>query len=380
MQKKLSFGMFVAILAGCIQVVQPPAPRALASVQAVIPASVQASPSPVVAAASPGEVPTEAPVMLPNLSKIKMRVIYSLSHTTWLMEKTGVDPKYVLRQLSCGLGAKHVTIVLSWDWVKDKSPGTFEGAYNIDSLLDIVKSCGVESVTVAFGRKSQHWPECHDPSYVKDLSESEYKAQILAYDREVASYLATEPIVTEFQVENEPVDEPFGICRTLSDSDAFLAKEVAEVRAADKLGRPIVITARGRTADGRWGKWKKAATFGNRVLITFYSIWYLNGEYGEYPNGNPEEWRAQAMDAGPDVQVGELQIEPVSPTGDYRNISHEESLKSASPERMRRNLKFVLDAGFTEVGIWGGEWAYHKMRVKNEPAMWEALDKEVFVQ
>ncbi|MEK7122634.1 MAG: hypothetical protein AAB855_02135, partial [Patescibacteria group bacterium] len=173
--------------------------------------------------------------------------------------------------------------------------------------------------------------------------------------------------------ENEPFLE-FGEGSPFDDQEEFLRKEVAEVQTTDTLKRPIIITESGDTGD-----WEKSATFGDILGVTFYGISFDRGAYFEHSerNGPPSKWTNRAKAIGKPAWLIEMQAEPWGPNS-IKDLSIDEARKSMNPERLVNHLNYVVDAGFTDINLWGAEWwLYEKQR--GRPAMWDTA-KKIFAQ
>ena len=198
------------------------------------------------------------------------------------------------------------------------------------------------------------------------------EAKRLAYITRVVAYIATESIITAIQLENEPFND-FGLCGSAFPiAEEVLKREVDAVRQADTLSRPIVTTVNGDAID-----WTKTATFGDILAFTFYGFDYDSGVFFDHTarNGSPEEWRARGVATGKIVKAGEVQAED---WWDLKNPPPHDPANSMNPHWMRKNLKFVLDTGVTDVNFWGAEWWLY-LKDQGRTDMWDAA-KAIFAE
>lgn len=323
------------------------------------------------ASSAPTPSPTPTP-KIPDVSTTRLGITYSFPHATWLFG--GFDQaKAALDSIGCGFGVKHYRLEAYWNWLQDDSSASLKTSFNIDWQLDTAKRCGAESVVMCVGRKVPHWPEYHVPGWAKDLSEAQLKASLLDYEQRIVRHYGNDARVTHWQIENEPFLS-FGDGSPFEDQEDFIKKEVKTVRDADALKRPIIITE-----SGDLGDWEKSAALGEILGVTFYGISYENGAYFDHTerNGPPSKWGNRAKALGKPVWLIEMQAEPWGP-GSVKDLTPDEARKSMNPQRFFDHLNYVVDAGFTDINLWGAEWwLYEKQR--GRPEMWEAAEK-IFAQ
>src|SRR5581483_6710594 len=140
-------------------------------------------------------------------------------------------------------------------------PGQFDFS-ETDRLVQMAAQRGAD-VLLTVGIKAQRYPEVYLPAW---LQQGETYPQGAVLDQEpgvrsaATSYLtaavqhyAANPTVAAWQVENEPFIKNFEKIHGWTISEEMTAAEVAAVRAADPLHRPLVITHSSWTIyDRRW--------------------------------------------------------------------------------------------------------------------------------
>ncbi|MCS7003235.1 MAG: beta-galactosidase, partial [Dehalococcoidia bacterium] len=129
-----------------------------------------------------------------------------------------------------------------------------DGVYEFERLDWMLELCEQRNIPVilTIGVKAPVWPEFHIPWWVWEttwlpptglLTRSERLVELgHRFTRTVAERYAATPIVTVLQVENEPY-EPVLTERIWSLDEPFVRRQVAIVREADRLNRPILLTA-----------------------------------------------------------------------------------------------------------------------------------------
>ncbi len=306
----------------------------------------------------------------PDYGQVNFGATYSQPHAEWLFAGTGRNPKCVLKMMVCDLGLKNYRLEAYCDQIQPE-PNKFN-TKSLDWQLALLRDCGVRQVILCVGRKVPHWPEYHLPEWVQNLTEAEQQQHLLKYLEKLILHYSQEPLITAFQVENEPFYK-FGIGQPYSNQAEFLEQEIALVKKLDQLKRPVIITE-----PGDWGRPKRAARFGDIVGLSYYGIVYSHGFY--WPNrwlyGGPKNWSANIRHWVKDpVWLTELQAEPWGPVS-IKDLSFVEASKSMDVARFMRHVNFVTDAGFTEVYFWGAEWWLYQ-KDQGHPEMWETAKKVI---
>ncbi len=296
------------------------------------------------------------------MGPINFGISFSHGYAEWLFQGMRT-PEAVLEELAGNLGVQHYRLGLYWDRVQAAGPDAFHD--DLAWQLDILERHQAHTVIVNLGRKVIRWPEYHVPDWAKLLPEAALKERLLQYLQTVVERYATDPRITHWQVENEPFFR-FGDGKPFSDQANFLDQEIAVVRAADTLKRPIIVTQSGDS-----GNWNKAAVHSDILGVSFYGISHHRWiGYYTHHNGRPERWQKKIARLGKPVWMTEVQAEPWG-NKDVRSMSYEESSRSMDVERFRRHTDFVMAAGFDQIFFWGAEWWLY-MKDQGHPAMWEA--------
>lgn len=225
-------------------------------------------------------------------------------------------------------------------------------------------------IVLVLGRRTPHWPECHDPVWVTGLPQEIVVDSQLEMMKKVVEHYKNVRQITVWQVENEPMLDVFGSCPP-SDID-LLRKEVALVKNLDD--RPILITD-----SGELSFWAAAANTGDLFGTTMYRVTYnpyLGYLYYHLP---PVFYNTKARLVGKNPQevlVSELQAEPWAPEG-LLNVSLEEQQISMDGARLVNHVNYAKRTGFAGAYLWGAEWWYWLREKKGINELW-ATAQEIF--
>lgn len=311
----------------------------------------------------------------PQQKNILWGVDFSQMHT----EALGLDWKKTYSAIIDDLGVKNIKLHTQWNFVEGQ-----RGKYFFEDIDWQIKEAKRKDVNIIFvlGLKTGRWPECHEPEWVKSLSEKEQKENILKYiEQIVLRYRGVKNIIA-WQVENEPLLK-FGVCPDWYYKDKeFLKKEVELVRSLDN-SKKIMISDSGEL---NW--WIEAAKIGDIVGTTMYRKAWVNvssfgfpiknpGFYGSYPIPPIFYYRKANIIKtlfGKEVICVELQAEPWAPEPFY-NISIKEQKKSMDLEQFKKNIEFAKNTGLKEFYFWGVEWWYWTKEKHNKPEFWEEAKK-----
>ncbi|MCS6801919.1 MAG: beta-galactosidase [Chloroflexota bacterium] len=259
-------------------------------------------------------------------------------------------------------------------------------------------------VILTLGMKAPVWPEYHLPWWVHEsvwlpptgliTRDPRLAALAHAFTRAVAERYAAAPEITVLQVENEPF-EPVLTEHGWTLDEPYLRQQVAIVRSADRLGRPILLTAyvgTHRLVTGLQSlQWRLAAQpvtvplFGmrsERALIALADIvgldvypnigWKFFGLPSYLRAIDPDDygallaWRDAVLAAGKRVMIAECQAKPWEP-GDkvYRHFE----TPSFRPHDIAPLVARLASFGFSDIALWGVEhWLWH--RDHGDPRWW----------
>ncbi|MBI4117467.1 MAG: beta-galactosidase [Parcubacteria group bacterium] len=224
-------------------------------------------------------------------------------------------------------------------------------------------------IILAIGRKLPRWPECHEPVWLKDLSESEKQSKVLEMLPVIVDRYRSESRIIAIQIENEPLF-PFGECP--KPSLEFLKKEIDIVKkSAPDI--PVILTD-----SGELSTWFDVASQADILGISLYRLsWNPFLGYLHYPL-TPEFYRDRAdiiSSRVDDILITEVQAEPWVHDG-MLETPPSEQYRSMNLEILKNNLDFVERVGFPEALLWGGEWWYW-LKENGNPEIWEFMKEKI---
>ncbi|MFA5878361.1 MAG: hypothetical protein WC845_03280 [Candidatus Staskawiczbacteria bacterium] len=300
----------------------------------------------------------------PKAKNILWGVNFSQKHT----ENLKLDWKETYLAMMEDLGAKNIKLTVDWDWVNGERDGYFFD--DVDWQIREAEEHDV-NILLSIGMKTSRWPECHIPSWAKDLSKDEREAEVLKYLEKMVLRYRGSSAVTSWQVENEPFF-PFGECPPTDEK--FLAQEVELVKSLDSKKRPIIISD-----TGEFSLWFKAAKYGDIVGNTLYKkVWSKEAGNYFYAPFPPLFYylKAQLVRAvfHKPVECGELQAEPWGPELLY-DLPLSEQEKTMDLERFKKNVEFAERTGLDTFYFWGNEWWYWLKEKQNQPEIWNEAKK-----
>ena len=96
-----------------------------------------------------------------------------------------------------------------WD-LHEKNRGEYDFT-TLDWQINEASKRGA-TVSLALGLRQPRWPECHQPTWANDLDGGAWKAAMYQYIETVVNRYENNPTVINWQLENEGVNEWFGLC------------------------------------------------------------------------------------------------------------------------------------------------------------------------
>ncbi|MFH0987968.1 MAG: beta-galactosidase, partial [Parcubacteria group bacterium] len=268
---------------------------------------------------------------------------FSKSYAQYL----GLDWQKTYLAMLDDLKIKNVRLSAPWN---DIEPS--QGKWNFTDLDWQIKQANVLGVNVVLviGRRTPHWPECHDPSWIKSLAEPLVVDQQMEMLTAVVNRYKNNSAMKIWQVENEPLVDVFGECPS-SDIN-LLKKEISLVKTLDP-SRPVLVTDSGELS---W--WVAAANVGDLFGTTLYRATY-NGLTGYfYYNLSPIFYNLKARLVGREpsnVLIAELQAEPWSPSG-VLDVALSEQFKTMDAKKLVNYVDYAKRTGFGGAYLWGAEW------------------------
>ena len=312
-----------------------------------------------------------SPFLVVAVLKVKPaeNIEYGVTFSSPYTRELGLDTRATYLAILDELKVDNLRLVLYWNEIEDK-----KGEYNFSDVTWQVEEAQKRNVDVVLvvGKKVPRWPECHEPKWVKDLSEEDAEKALLTLVAKEVEHFRKYDNIKFWQVENEPYF-PFGHCEF--PRWAFLKEEVALVRSLDDQSRPIIVQD-----SGEGGLWAPTYSLGDYLGISMYRrIWYdfwgiFLGKrifftyplsYWSYP------LKAKVTNVPLDkVMVLELQAEPWG-DGPIPTLSEEIKGKTMSYDKYLETLSYAQKTGISSFYLWGAEWWYWEKEVNGNPEYWE---------
>jgi len=265
------------------------------------------------------------------------------------------------------LGVKNIKISVHWDLIEKE-----KGIYDFSELDWQVAEAEKKNakIILAIGMKVPRWPECHLPTWARDINKKEQQTAIMEMLNKVVSRYKNSKALTMWQVENEAFLK-FGACPWIDEE--FLKKEVAFVKSIDPNHKVIV------TDSGELSFWFKASQSGADIVgvTTYRKVWQQHAQmYVFYPL--PSVFYSRRADTikfifNKEVIGVELQGEPWC-ANSIRNSSSLEQKMTMDLNQFKENIEFAKNTGFDTFYFWGAEWWYY-MKKGYKPEIWDEAKK-----
>lgn len=284
---------------------------------------------------------------------------------------------------------------------------TRPGVMDFGGLEPILEACDRRGmpIVLAAGIKTPVWPDFHLPAWVQQsvwapptglITRSERLRELgHRFLRRVIERYASDSRITVLQVENEPFD-PQLLTNGWTLDEPYLRRQVAETRAADRLNRPIMLTAfvsstqfvsslqrLERRASGQlllnpiFGVRPPAALIEMADIVGFdvypaIGVSMLGQPMYLRPTGPADFtplllFRDEVLAAGKQVMIAECQAKPWEPN---EKVHHNVVTPSFAPADMTQLAGQMAGFGFEQILLWGIEhWIWH--RDHGDPGWWE---------
>lgn len=245
---------------------------------------------------------------------------------------------------------KLIRLPIHWD-ATEKQPGKYDFS-DMDWYVNRAKDAGAK-VVLSIGQKTPRWPECHIPTWTKQLDEAEYAAALKKYLQAVVEHYRGNEALEMWQVENEPFLQ-FGICPKITTGD--LHSEIALVKNFDPHHPTLVGDS------GELSSWLVTGTAGDYFGTTVYRLVY-NKFVGffSYDFIPAAFYRFKLWAVGREASkafVLELQAEPWLTDKLFKDSTLDEQYQSMNLSRLQSNISYAQQIGLGRVYLWGAEWWY----------------------
>ena len=279
-----------------------------------------------------------------------------------------------------------------WDEIEPR-PGHYDFSI-LDGLLDDAAAHNVQ-VILTVGMKSPRWPEYHLPRWLERRIRPEgsqisadpgLRKHTLRFLEQVVRRYEDRPVITYWQVENEPLD-PAGHHGWQIEVD-FLREEVDLLRRLDDGRRPIIINLFVETdplmllPSRRKELEERAQAILDLADILGLDIYPSRGMrmLGRDIYFNWEHWiwerlvidlQQRARQAGKEAWIMEAQAEPWEPS--LVVYTDPRPSPSLQPQMAAGTFERLQAAGFRHILFWGVEHWYMRRQRHQDQTWWERL-------
>jgi len=300
------------------------------------------------------------------VKNVKNKVDIGVTFSSRYAEDIGLDWKETYIAMLDDLKVRKIRIPVYWDWAEPK-----EGEYDFSDIewqLREAQKRNAEVILVV-GQKVPRWPECFIPEWA-NVNDSKRKESLVRFVETAINHFKNYPAIKYWQVENEPFLD-FGVCPNAD--YALVDEEIETVRKNDN-SRKIIVTD-----SGELSLWVSAAKRADIFGTTMYRE-VVSKKVGswKYPIGpNFFKFKRFLIDIFANQKnafVIELQGEPWL-QGWTTGFPLADQLVSMNSDKLKDNVQFAKNAGFSGIYIWGVEWWYWTKTAQNYPDVWEEARK-----
>ena len=285
-----------------------------------------------------------------------------------------LDPKETFGAMINDLGIKNFRLVSYWD-VIEPTPGTYNFS-ELDWQFKMAEEANVK-ISLAMGMRQPRWPECHEPAWALKMPDNTWYQPLYAYMEAVVNRYKNSPALESYQLENEFFLKAFGMC-TNFDRDR-LVSEYKLIKGLDP-DRKLIVSMSNNAIGTPLGE----PTPDEWAISIYKRVWDKNItlRYFEYPI--PAWYYAfragfTKITRGHDSFIHELQTEPWTPenSGGTKESTLEEQDKSMSAQMLTDRIQYGRVTGMKAMYLWGSEWWYWRLKVHNDPSLWNAAKEKI---
>lgn len=292
-------------------------------------------------------------------------ITYGISFNTPYAHELGLDPDEVFDSFITDLGVRHFRLAAHWPLIEpDKDRFDFSW---LDRQVRRVEEVG-GTIILGVGHRLPRWPECHTPSWARDMSREELQEELKVYIEAVVERYRDSSAIVYWQVENEPYLSVFAREHCAPLDEPFFEEEIALVKSLDGT-RPVLVTD-----SGNLGTWKDAYARGDLFGTSVY-VYFWNPELGQFKSVLPpwfyrvKENLVALFYGDKQTLLIELSLEPwlVEPV---TNVPIETQFERMDIEKFREIIAYAEATRFDTQYLWGGEWWYW-LKEQGHEEMWE---------
>lgn len=297
--------------------------------------------------------------------EIPSNIQYGMSFNTFYAEELGLEPNEVYDAMLDDLGVKHLRLAAHWPMIE---PGKDRYDFTaLDYQITRAEEVGAD-VVLAVGRRLPRWPECHVPTWARELEWSAQKEELRVYIEAVVMRYKDSPAVKYWQVENEPYLEVFAYDHCGQLDEEFLKEEIALVKRLDSSRQVLV------TDSGNIGTWKGAYKNGDLFGTSIY-VYLWNPELGQIRSLIPpwfyrsKEMVMRLIYGKKETMLIELSIEPwlIEP---LVTVPIDVQFTRMDAKKFDEIIAYAKKTRYASQYLWGAEWWYW-LREQGHTEMWE---------
>ncbi len=302
--------------------------------------------------------------------KPQLDINYGVTFSKKYAQELGMDWKGTYLLILDDLKVKNIRLISYWDEVEST-----RDVYNYADVIWQLEEAQKRNVNVimTIGRKVPRWPECFEPQWWKELTDSQLQEnEQYEYVKETVKALKSFDTIVLWQVENEPFWK-FGECDKLE--YRIVENEVRIVRETDDKNREIIVQD-----SGEGGYWYPSYSLGDYLAISMYrKIWYDfwgvflgRSIYFKYPLAHwSYKIKAELLRVPYEkIKVTELQAEPWGP-GINSQLSEYDKNQTMSRNDFLDTISYAQKSGFKDIYLWGVEWWLWEKHVNNNGFYWD---------
>lgn len=282
--------------------------------------------------------------------KANPNMIYGASFSPQYARFLGFDAQELFKKVLDESRFRYIRLSAQWDDIERT-----HGQYDFKELDWLMAEAAKRQakIILSVGRKTQRWPECHLPAWVKAEEYQRYRPQLLKYIEIVVNRYKQHQALEIWQVENEPF-LAFGLCKPMPRPD--FKEEIDLVRRVDSQHKIMV------TDSGELSTWRKTAKAGDLFGTTMYRVvWNKWIGYFSYDWLPAIFYKAKLKLMGRSYDTAyivELQAEPWVPDRTEKKMALAEQFKSMNIFRLKKNVEYASRVGLPRAYLWGVEWWY----------------------
>lgn len=283
----------------------------------------------------------------------------------------GINWQDAYRDVIEDLGFRKLRLMSYWDM---HEPINNEYDFSaLDWQFDIAEENGAR-IDLALGERQPRWPECHPPTWARELSTEERIDELLEFIAIVVNRYKDSPALEQYQLENEYFLPTFGECDEASRERLVAEKEL--VKSIDP-SKPVIINVSNQNGV------PVRSPVGDKVGFSMYrkahgklfgADYYWDFWYA------PPYWhtmRAALIELFHGQETGtfvhELQTEPWGP-GPTSQLSIEVQNQTMDAAKIGSQVRYAEATGMSEIYMWGAEWWYWRKTYFSDPSLWNAVN------